>query len=191
VSLGPDREALERAFAAVVAALGLPDGTPEMDGTARRAAAAWADEFADGYARSARDALGELSPAPADVGTVVVTGLDFTSVCPHHLLPYRGTAHLAYRPASRVPGFGRLSTLVDTLAHRLVLQETLAADLARALVEVLDAPGAAVVLEAEQTCLSMRGENQRRARTFVEAAAGASAADVRTALLAALPRRTS
>jgi len=184
---GVDRAALEAAFASVLAALHPPAGTTELDGTPRRAAAAWADEFVDGYRRTPSEALGELSPSPAGVDTVVVTGIDFTSVCPHHLLPYRGVAHLAYRPAGRVPGFGRLSTLLDTLAHRLVLQESLAADVAEARCEVLGAPGAAVVLDAEQACLSMRGERQRAARTRVEASRGPAGAALATALRAALP----
>jgi GTP cyclohydrolase I len=74
-----------------------------------------------------------------------------------------------------VVGFGRLSTLVDTLAHRLVLQEELARQIADALVRELGAQGAACALRAEQACLRMRGEEQGHATTYAESFAGSMA----------------
>jgi GTP cyclohydrolase I len=169
---GPDQAGLERAFAAFMKALRVPTDDPELAESPRRAALAWATEFLDGYGTDPKGALGELSPAPPRGGLVVVTGLDYTGVCPHHLLPYRGVAHLAYQPKKQVAGFGRLAAFVDAWSHRLSLQETLAGQLADGLVEGLSAAGAAVVLEAEQTCLSMRGERRPRSRAVVEASSG-------------------
>lgn len=180
--------AIERAFELLLAASGAPANDPETAGTPRRAAMAWAHEFLDGYRSDAREALGELSPAPAQGGAVVLTGVDFVGVCPHHLLPYRGVAHLAYEPGAHVAGFGRLATLVDVLGHRLALQERLAADLCEALTAVPGARGAAAVLEAEQTCLSMRGEKRHRSRAVVEASSGAGGAAAMAALKGALAR---
>lgn len=168
----PDRAAMERALTAFLAATGAPLDDPELAQTPGRAAQAWAEEFVDGYGRSVAEALGEPSRAPPGAGLVLVTGLDFTSVCPHHLLPYRGVAHLAYQPGKHLAGFGRLAVLLDALAHRLVLQETLAGDLAQALVDGLGAKGAGVILEAEQACLTLRGEKRARSRTSVDATAG-------------------
>jgi GTP cyclohydrolase I len=185
---GPDRAGLEKAFEAFLKAARLPKGTKEVAGTARRAAKAWADEFLDGYRSTAVEALGELSPAPKTGGLVVVTGIDFTSVCPHHLLPYRGVAHLAYAPGARVAGFGRLATLLDVLGHRLVLQEALAEEVVEALLGVLGARGAAVVLDAEQPCLSMRGEKRSRSRTRAEACGGALGDEALVQIRAALSR---
>ena len=68
---------------------------------------------------------------------VVVTHLHFRSMCPHHLRPYSGIAHVAYVPGRAVVGFGRLSALVDVFAHRLVLQEELARQIACALQDEL------------------------------------------------------
>lgn len=175
---GADLARLERVFAAFLRAARVPLDDPELVGTPRRAALAWAEEFVDGYRHTPAEALGEPSPAARGGGVVVVTGLDFTGVCPHHLLPYRGVAHLAYLPRKHVAGFGRLATLVDVLAHRLTLQEVLAGQLATALVEELGAAGGAAVLSAEQTCLSMRGEKRARSRTVVEAMAGRAGAAV-------------
>ena len=93
-------------------------------------------------------------------------------MCPHHLLPYSGRAHLAYLPGKSVVGFGRLAALLDLFAHRLILQEELAAQVARALKEQLRSPATACILEAEQTCLRLRGGNQHHAVTHAEAYEG-------------------
>ena len=179
---GADRDGLERAFAAFLAAAGVDRADPELAGTPGRAAQAWADELLDGYRTDPKAALGPPSAAPAGAGLVTVTHLDFTGVCPHHLLPWRGLAHVAYLPGAHLAGFGRLAALVDCLAHRLVLQETLARDVAQALVEHLGARGAGVVLEAEQTCMTLRGEKRTRSRARTEATAGAFGPDELRAL---------
>ena len=108
---------------------------------------------------------------------VVVTGLRFHSVCPHHLLPWTGVAHLAYVPDRVVVGFGRLSSVVDALAHRLILQEQLAQRISSALHTLIPARGAACVLEGAHDCLRLRGAKQRLATTFTEAYEGTLARD--------------
>jgi GTP cyclohydrolase I len=108
---------------------------------------------------------------------VAVTGIDFHSICPHHLLPSRGLAHVAYVPGGRVVGFGQLARLVDALAHRLVLEEDLARQVAEALMVHAGARGAACILEAEQMCLSVRGERRPRARAHAQFFAGVMAGD--------------
>ncbi|MBI3184872.1 MAG: GTP cyclohydrolase I FolE [Myxococcales bacterium] len=168
----PDRAAMRRAIAAFLEAAGL-SAEERLGDTPRRVAEAWADQFIDGYRKSAGEALGELYPAPPGSRgeMVVVTGLRFHSTCPHHLLPYQGRAHLAYIPGRSVVGFGRLPLLVDAFAHRLILQEELAREVAASLARVLGSPGAACVIEAEQACLRLRGACQD-AKTHAEAYEG-------------------
>jgi GTP cyclohydrolase IA len=173
------------AVARFLDALGLPDAVrdgPELRETPRRVAEAWLADLVDGYGHDPAAVLAESMPATSR-GLVTVTGLDYHSVCPHHLLPSRGVAHVAYVPGSRVVGFGQLGKLVDCLAHRLVLQEDLAQQVADALVTHLGARGAACLLDAEQLCLTVRGEKRARSRTHAEAFAGSFAGD------AALQRR--
>ncbi len=155
-------------------AAGLPLSDPNLAHTPQRVAGAWADEFLDGYARTPEEALGETFPAPPDSSgeLVVVTDLRFHSMCPHHLLPYQGRAHVAYVPGKQVVGFGRLSALVDCFAHRLILQEELAREVAGSLARVLGSPATACILEAEQACLRLRGDEQRDAVTHAEAYEG-------------------
>ncbi|MBX5481294.1 MAG: GTP cyclohydrolase I [Myxococcaceae bacterium] len=165
---------MERAVRAFLQASGADLSDPNLAQTPERVTAAWLDEFLDGYRTSPEEALGERYPAPkgARGGLVVITGLRYRSVCPHHLLPYEGRAHLAYAPCDSVVGFGRLSALLDCFAHRLILQEDLAREVVAALVRVLGTATAACVLEADMTCLRLRGEEQSHARTHAEAYAG-------------------
>jgi GTP cyclohydrolase I len=178
------REGAGRAEAAAAVerfldALGLPPdarASPDLRGTGRRVADAWADELLDGYRRDPAAILREATPSPAG-DLVAVTGIDFHSMCPHHLLPSRGVAHVAYVPGGSVVGFGQLVKLVDALAHRLVLEEDLARGIAEALVRHAGARGAACLLEAEQLCMTVRGGRRARSRAHAEAFAGVLARD--------------
>jgi GTP cyclohydrolase I len=165
---------MQRAVALFLSSAGLPLRDPSLEGTPKRVADAWANEFLDGYQTTPEEALGELFAAPKDSRgeMVVVADLRFHSMCPHHLLPVEGRAHLAYVPSRRLAGFGRLSFLLDCFAHRLILQEELASLTAKALAEVLKSPATACVLEARQSCLRVRGDEQRDAWTHVEAYEG-------------------
>jgi GTP cyclohydrolase I len=91
---------------------------------------------------------------------VVVRGIAVHGVCPHHLVPFRGLAHVAYLPGGRLHGFGRIARLVDAIGHRFTYQEWMTRDIAEALVHHGKARGAACVVEAEQLCLLL-GEDRR------------------------------
>jgi len=170
----PDLEAMRRAVQQFLVASGLPPDDPELRDTPSRVAEAWVENFLDGYGRDPDSVLSERIPVPEGSRgeLVVVTGLRFHSMCPHHLLPVEGRAHLAYVPGEFVVGFGRLAALLDTWAHRLILQETLARGVARSLATGLESPGSACIIEAHQACLRVRGEEQRDAVTHAEAYEG-------------------
>lgn len=170
-----------RAVARFLRAVGVPAAVrarPDVTGTPRRVAQAFLRDLLDGYRRDAASVLAASLPA-AGRDLVAVTGIDFHAVCPHHLLPYRGTAHVAYLPDGRMVGFGQVARLIDTFAHRLVMEEDLARQVAEALVRHLGARGAACVLEAEQLCLTVRGERRRGARAHAQCFLGALARDGR------------
>ncbi len=188
----PDRAAMQRAVKYFLVAAGLDPADPNLTQTPERVTEAWADEFLDGYGRTAASVLGERFPVStaSDREVVVVTELWFRSMCPHHLLPYSGRAHLAYVPGKAVIGFGRLAALVDLFAHRLVLQEELARQVCAALMTELGSQGAACILEAEQTCLRLRGGEQCDAVTHAEAYDGVlKEPGLRSELWARLGRR--
>jgi len=88
---------------------------------------------------------------------VAVREIPFHSLCEHHLLPFAGTAHIAYFPNGRVLGLSKFARLLQVFARRLQLQERLGLQLAEALVELLSPKAVAVNLEAYHTCMSHRG----------------------------------
>ncbi len=170
----PDVARMAGGVARFLEGAGLSLSDPDLRDTPERVARCWSEEFLGGYRTTPEEALGECFEAPVgeDGALVVVTGLRFHSMCPHHLLPYAGTAHVAYVPKGRVVGFGRLAALVDCFAHRLILQEALAHEVAEALARVLESPASACVIEAEQSCLRLRTAGQRDAVTHAEAYCG-------------------
>ena len=174
----PDVAGMKAAVHDFLVAAGLdPASHKDLAQTPTLVAKAWSEEFLDGYQQRPAKILADRFPVEATARgeMVVVTGIDFQSVCPHHLLPYGGVAHVAYLPSRSVVGFGQLVKLVDCLGHRLVLQEDLARQIADALLEELGAAGAGVVLVASQSCLTLRGERRPHARVTAEAFRGALA----------------
>ncbi len=170
----PDRAGMERAIRDFLSAAGVDLTDANLRLTPRRVAEVWASEFLDGYEKTPQLVLGELYPAPSGSSgeLVVLTDLRFHSMCPHHLLPYEGTAHVAYVPFKNVVGFGRLSALLDCFAHRLILQEELVRQVASSLAQVLNSPATACIVEADQACLRLREHRQRFARAHTEAYEG-------------------
>ena len=91
---------------------------------------------------------------------MLVRDIAFRSVCEHHLLPFLGTAHVAYLPADAVLGLGRIPKLIETAASRPQVQERLTEEIADAIEAGSGARGVLVVLEAEHTCVTTRGARQ-------------------------------
>ncbi len=150
-----DRPAIERAVTELLAACGLPLDHKDLVGTPARVARVWSEEFLSGFAMDPAQILGDPVEGEGASELVLVHGLPFHGLCPHHLLPYTGTASVAYLPADRLAGFGRLGDLVTCFTRRLTLQERACNDIADALVEHLGARGAGCVMRARHTCLSI------------------------------------
>jgi GTP cyclohydrolase I len=96
---------------------------------------------------------------------VLVRDISFNSHCEHHMMPFFGKAHVAYRPVERVVGLSKLARLVDVYARRLQTQEHLTSQVATAIEEILKPRGVAVLIEAEHTCMSIRGVEKPGAST--------------------------
>ena len=103
---------------------------------------------------------------------VLEKDLTFYSMCEHHLLPFYGKAHIAYIPDGKVAGLSKLARTVEVFARRLQLQEQLTGQIADALMNELKAKGAAVVIEAEHMCMTMRGIKKPGSRTVTFAKRG-------------------
>ncbi len=161
----PSREDAEAAVRTLIAWAG---DDPDRDGlvdTPSRVLGAY-EEFFAGYRQSASEALERTFD---DVGAyddiVLVRDILFNSHCEHHMVPFIGRAHVAYIPTGRVVGLSKLARVVDVFARRLQTQERLTSDIASVIDEVLKPRGAAVMIEAEHQCMTMRGVMKHGAST--------------------------
>ena len=181
-------EAMSAAVAALLRAAGLnPADDADLKQTPERVAKLWQEEFLAGYAMDPAKILGDLVVGETDPDVVIVSGLRFHSMCPHHLVPFRGVEHLAYVPAGKLAGFGRLADLVECFTKRLTLQERATHQIAQALWQGLGARGAGCVLEAEQLCLALPGERHDNSLVLTSAFVGdmRERPDLKARLLAA------
>jgi GTP cyclohydrolase IA len=170
----PDLSRIERGVREILAGLG---EDPEREGladTPSRVARAYV-ELVAGMGADAGEHLSRVF-AQEHVGDdlVMLRGIQFVSLCEHHMLPFTGVAHVAYLPShGRVTGLSKLARTVDVYARRLQMQERLTGQVADALVEHLDPRGVAVVVEAEHSCLRLRGARKDDARMVSTAFRGA------------------
>ena len=164
-----DPAAFEAAVESLLRACGVSPESVHTGRTARRVRELWERRLLGGYAIDPAEALGEgFEDLREDM--VVIRGIAVHGVCPHHLVPFRGVAHVAYIPGGRLHGFGRIARMVDAIGHRFTYQEWMTRDIAEALVTHGMAKGAACVIDAEQLCLLLgedrRGDERVRTQAF-------------------------
>lgn len=166
-----DAAAFERAVNDLLAACGLSPDSAHMGRTATRVRELWQRRLLGGYDMDPAEALGDgFEDDRTDM--VVIRGIAVHGVCPHHLVPFRGVAHVAYLPGGRLHGFGRIARLVDAIGHRFTYQEWMTRDIADALVRHGHARGAACIIEAEQLCLLLGEDRRGDERVVTQAFAG-------------------
>jgi GTP cyclohydrolase I len=162
---------MEEAIRSFLEALGQRFDGDDLERTPARVARAWSEDLAGGYAV---DPVGELTwtEIRTETGPVIVRGIRFTSICVHHLLPFFGSAHVAYLPAERLAGLSKIGRVVDAHARRLQTQERLTAAIVETLREGLAPRGVLALLEAEHSCMTCRGVRKEQSRMLTMAAAG-------------------
>jgi GTP cyclohydrolase I len=111
---------------------------------------------------------------------IVLSNVRVVSFCEHHMLPVVGKAHVGYLPRDRVVGISKLARVVQGFSRRLQIQEKLTADIAEAIQEVLNPIGVGVVIEAEHSCMTLRGVNTPGARLSTSKLLGVIRDDPRT-----------
>jgi GTP cyclohydrolase I len=147
-----DRERARAAVADLLVALGQDLDSPHLAETPRRAADALIELLTPEAFRA--------TTFPNDEGyddLVIVAGIPFHSLCEHHLLPFRGVAHVGYLPGERLVGLSKLARIVEQFSRALQVQERMTRQLAEWLEHELAPRGTGVVLEAEHLCMSLRG----------------------------------
>ena len=162
-----DLDAAEAAAAALLLALGQRLDGPQLAETPRRMATAYAEL---------------LTPPPFEFTTfpntenydelVLVRDIPVRSVCEHHGLPFTGVAHIGYLPEERILGLSKFARLVEFFAASTQTQERLTKQLAEHLHAHLGARGVGVVVEAEHTCMTLRGVRASGSRTVTSAMLG-------------------
>ncbi len=171
-----DEPRIARAVREILLAIG---ENPEREGlleTPERVAAAYTQLFSGLAKDPSRHLEGGFAEEARDL--ILIRDLPVASLCEHHLLPFAGKAHVGYVPNGRVAGFSELARVVEDYAKRPQLQERLTAQVADAVYGTLGASGALVVIEAEHTCMSMRGAEVPGAVAVTAAARGVFEEDV-------------
>jgi GTP cyclohydrolase I len=170
-----DLAAAERAARQFLQALGISTGSESLRGTPGRMARAYAELF---------------SPRPFDLTTfpndegydelVLARSIPLRSVCEHHLLPFVGTAHIGYLPGRRILGLSKLARVLEHFASRPQVQERLTKQVADWLQTHLEPKGVGVVIQAEHTCMTLRGVQAIGATTMTSTLLGLLRTDVRS-----------
>ena len=168
----PSREEAEAAVRTLIAFAG---DTPDREGlieTPKRVVGAY-EELYRGYRECPAEVLDRTF---SEIGKyddfVLVRNIAFHSHCEHHMMPFMGKAHIAYKPVDRVVGLSKLARLVDVYARRLQTQEHLTSQITTAIDEILRPHGVAVMLEAEHMCMALRGVEKSGSSTVTTQFAG-------------------
>ena len=164
-------DTLKEAVTNVLKSVGEDPTREGLIGTPSRVARMY-QEILSGYSL---DPLELLNGALFDVeheDIVVITGIEFQSMCEHHMLPFIGEAHVGYLPNQKVIGLSKIPRIVDMFARRLQLQERLTSQIANTLEEVLDPVGVAVVMEGRHLCMQMRGVEKQNSFASTSAMLG-------------------
>jgi GTP cyclohydrolase I len=162
-----DLDAAERAVADLLRALGKDPTSEHLGDTPRR--------VANAYAEMLRPRDFKLTTFPNDEGydeLVLAKSIPVQSLCEHHLLPFRGVAHVGYLPGERILGLSKLARVVELFARDLQVQERLTKQVADWLQEHLAPKGVGVVIEAEHLCMSLRGVRASGALTVTSSLHG-------------------
>jgi GTP cyclohydrolase IA len=161
----PSRDEAESAVRTLIAWAGDDPDREGLVDTPRRVVRAY-EELFSGYRE---DPSKPLKRVFRDVSgyqdLVLVRDIAFVSHCEHHMAPFVGKAHIGYYPHGGVVGLSKLARIVDAFARRLQTQEALSAQIIGAIEESLETRGVAVMLEAEHTCMAMRGVRKQGAST--------------------------
>ena len=168
---------IEKAVREILVALGEDPDRDGLQKTPARVARAYAELFA-GLRVDPATVLKTTFEANHEE-MVLVRDIEVMSLCEHHLLPFKGVAHVGYIPGShgRITGLSKLARLVEVYARRPQVQERLTSQIANMLMSQLDPRGAIVVLECEHMCMEMRGIRKAGARTITSAVRGAFQTD--------------
>jgi len=182
---------LEDSWANIIKGIGEDINRPGLVDTPKRAAKAFTF-LTQGYHQSVDDVVNNaLFPSDASE-MVLVQDVELYSLCEHHLLPFIGKCHVAYIPTGKVLGLSKVARIVDIFARRLQIQESLTSQIAQTIMDVTDAEGVGVIIEARHMCMMMRGVEKQNSVMKTSAMLGTFRSEQKTRdeFLALLQLRT-
>ncbi|AGB40471.1 GTP cyclohydrolase I [Halobacteroides halobius DSM 5150] len=166
-----DQDRIEKSISNILEAIGEDPQREGLEKTPKRVAKMYQEIFL-GVNKEPSEALDVFVEDEAN-DLVLVRDITFYSLCEHHLIPFFGKVHLAYKPqGGRVTGFSKLTKLVETVAKRPQLQERMTKIIADTMMEILEPQGVYVIVEAQQLCMTMRGVEQTETETITSASRG-------------------
>jgi GTP cyclohydrolase IA len=174
-----DLEQIARGVRLILEGIGEDPDRPGLKDTPQRTA----EMFVELTAGMHEDPHVHVVPLPGDKHDemVIVKDISIASMCEHHLAPFVGKCHVAYIPRNgNILGLSKIARIAETFARRLQLQERLTTDIANTLYEGLKPLGVMVVIEAEHTCMTLRGVRKSDAKTVTSAVLGGFRKDPRT-----------
>jgi GTP cyclohydrolase I len=166
-----DRAKMEEGIRRFLEGFGISADGEDLASTPERVARAWAEDLVSGYADDPEREL-TWTPVKAGSGPVLVVGVSLASICAHHLLPFHGTASVAYLPGLRLAGLSKIGRVIDAHARRLQTQERLTAAIVSTLTRALECRGVLALLRAEHTCMALRGVRKEGSEMVTIAASG-------------------
>ncbi len=145
----------------------------------------------EGYRMDLQDIVNEAIFHEECEDIVLVSDIEFYSMCEHHMLPFFGVAHVAYIPNGRVIGLSKVPRIIDLYARRLQLQERMTRQIAECLEKVLQPKGVAVITQAQHLCMMMRGVEKQSSFTTASSMLGGfrTHKETRSELLSLLSRK--
>ncbi|WP_439106787.1 GTP cyclohydrolase I FolE [Congregibacter sp.] len=170
---------MESHWAGIIAGIGEDLERPGLVDTPKRAAKAF-EFLTRGYHQSIDEVVNNaLFPSDSNE-MVLVQNIEMYSMCEHHMLPFIGKCHVAYIPTGKVLGLSKIARLVDMYARRLQIQESLTSQIAETIMEVTDAEGVGVIVEAQHMCMMMRGVEKQNSLMKTSAMLGSFRSDQKT-----------
>jgi len=147
---------MQEHFAKIIESVGEDLNRDGLRNTPTRAAKAF-EFLTRGYHQNIDEVINGALFESTSEEMVIVQNIELYSLCEHHLLPFIGKCHVAYLPSGKVLGLSKVARIVDMYARRLQIQEKLTEQIAKTIMEVTNARGVGVIIEAKHMCMMMRG----------------------------------
>ncbi len=178
ISKSVDVERIERAVGEILLAVGEDPNREGLKATPRRVANMYG-ELLEGMQHEPAEHLQSIFHEKYDE-VVLLRDIPFFSICEHHMMPFIGTANVAYLPDGKVLGVSKIARIVDCFAKRLQVQERLTAQVADFLMDNLKPKGVAVIIEASHSCMTIRGIRKPNSEMVTSALRGLFKSDPRS-----------